>query len=119
VRRVLEQQGFTLIEARNGEEGLEIARHHSTPIDLLITDVVLPLMDGFELSRQLALIHPATKVLFVSGYAGESVAVRGGLKESGQQFLLKPFTRQQLSQKIQEILADQAGPGSSASGKTP
>jgi CheY-like chemotaxis protein len=106
VRRVLAQQGYVLLEARNAEEALHLVTERHQPIDLLITDVVLPHMDGFALSDRVKAICPQAKVLFVSGYAGDSVAVRGGLKESGEQFLLKPFTQDQLTVKVQALLKD-------------
>lgn len=108
VRRALEERGFVLLEARNGEEALQLAGERRSPIDLLMTDIVLPHMDGFTLSRRFAVLHPDTKVLFMSGYAGDSVAVRVGLKESGQHFLLKPFTKDQLNQKITAVLESPA-----------
>ena len=106
VRRVLAQQGYVLLEARNAEEALHLVTERHQPIDLLITDVVLPHMDGFALSDRVKASCPQAKVLFVSGYAGESVAVRGGLKESGEQILLKPFTQDQLTATVQELLKD-------------
>ena len=67
---------------------------HGGPIDLLVTDIVMPRMDGFTLSQRLEESHPETRVLFLSGQADQSRTVRGGLK--GQAFLLKPFTHSTL-----------------------
>lgn len=114
VRRVLEQRGYVLIEARNAEEALHLAEERPDPIDLLMTDVVLPHMDGFELAARFRARRPETRVLLISGYAADSVAVRGGLKESGEQFLLKPFTKDQLVRKIHKVLESPVSGGAAA-----
>ncbi len=106
---MLEGQGYKLLEARNGKEGVQIATEYQHPIHLLVTDVVMPHASGFDLVRDLAASHPEAKVLYLSGYADDSVAVRGGLKESGEAFLLKPFTREALAQKIRDLLGDSPG----------
>lgn len=107
--RMLEAGGYRLLEACNGEDAARIARDYKEPIHLLVTDIVMPRASGFDVVRDLAASHPEAKVLYVSGYADDSVAVRGGLKESGEAFLLKPFTREALAQKIREVLG--ASPG--------
>jgi len=84
LRRALLGQGYRLLEAKDGEEALGLAADDRTPIALLVTDVVMPRMDGFTLSKRLVESHPETRVLFLSGQASQSMAVRGGLKESGQ-----------------------------------
>ncbi len=104
LRRALEGQGYQLLEACNGHEALGLLANHHGPIDLLVTDVVMPRMDGFTLSDRLGESHPETRVLFVSGQADQSAAVRGGLKETGRTFLLKPFTHKTLLQTIREQL---------------
>ncbi len=104
LRRALLGQGYRLLEAKDGEEALSLAADDRTPIALLVTDVVMPRMDGFTLSKRLVESHPETRVLFLSGQASQSMAVRGGLKESGQAFLLKPFTHHCLLQTIREQL---------------
>ncbi len=104
ILRSLENQGFQLLEARNGKEALSLAADHRGPIDLLVTDVVMPRMDGFTLGKRLVESHPETLVLFISGQADQSVAIRGGLKETGQAFLLKPFTRDGLIRTIRDQL---------------
>ncbi len=107
--KMLEGYGYKLLEARNGKEGVQIATEYTQPIHLLVTDVVMPHASGFDLVRGLAASHPETKVLYLSGYADDSVAVRGGLKESGEAFLLKPFTREALAEKIRDLLGDSPG----------
>ncbi len=109
MREMLEAGGYRLLAARDGKEGVQIASVFTHPIHLLVTDVVMPYGGGFDLAQDLTASHPETKVLYLSGYADDSVAVRGGLKESGEAFLLKPFTREQLAQKIREVLADSPG----------
>jgi len=104
IRRALEGQGYQLLEACNGQEALVIAADHGGTIDLLVTDVVMPRMDGFTLGQRLSESHPETRVLFLSGQADQSVAVRGGLKEAGEAFLLKPFTHEHLLRTIRDRL---------------
>ena len=109
IRRVLEGHGYQLIEARNGHEALGLAADHRGPIDLLLTDVMMPRMDGFTLGERLVESHPETRVLFLSGQADQSLAVRGGLKEAGTAFLLKPFTHASLLQTIRAQLDSEPG----------
>jgi two-component system cell cycle sensor histidine kinase/response regulator CckA len=105
IRRVLEGEGYEMLEAGNGDEALALAAGHSGQIDLLLTDAVMPRMDGFMLQERLNTSRPDTRVLFLSGYADQSVTVRGGLREAGQAFLLKPFTRHTLLQSVHSQLA--------------
>ena len=111
VHRMLEAAGFGLIEAPSGEQALSLARRTRGSIDLLVTDIVLPHMDGFDLAEAITRLHPETRVLYMSGYADRSVAVRGGLKEVDAPFLLKPFTKSQLEQKVAEALSAPTGGG--------
>ena len=106
MRRMLEGRGYQLLEASNGMDGIKIAADYDQPIHLLVTDVVMPHASGFDLAQDLRASHPETKVLYLSGYAADSVAVRGGLKESGQAFLSKPFTKEELLQKIRDVLTE-------------
>jgi len=108
IRRALESLGYQLLEACNGAQALELASHHQGEIDLLLTDVVMPRMDGFTLRDKLAESRPTTRVLFLSGYADQSTTVRGGLDETGEAFLLKPFTRDRLLASIQSRLSVEA-----------
>ena len=86
------------------DAALDILRQARHEITLLITDIVMPHMDGFDLVSQVARSSPETKVLFISGYAEQSIAVRGGLKEGGHAFLLKPFTPDELTLTIDRVL---------------
>ena len=104
IRRSLESQGYQLLEASNGDEAIRLAVSHVDPIDLLVTDVVMPRMDGFTLGERLSEPHPETRVLFMSGQADQMATVRGGLKKTGQAFLLKPFTPDRLIQTVRAYL---------------
>ncbi len=102
-RRALERRGYAVLEAWNGQEALGIAERHPSPIHLLVTDVVMPGMNGRELGAHVARQRPDMKVLYVSGYPDESV-VRDGLVEPGLAFLQKPFTQGTLARKVREVL---------------
>ena len=81
-RGVLEEGGYTILEARNGVEALEICKAHDCQIDLLMTDVVMLQMGGRELAERLAHIYPQMQILFTSGYTDDAV-VRHGALEAG------------------------------------
>jgi len=89
--------GYRVLQALNGEQALRLARAQAGPIDLLITDVVMPGMSGFDVAQQIEQLHPETKILFISGYAAQARAKRG------IKMLHKPFTRAQLAEKLREI----------------
>ncbi len=99
--------GYVVLEAANGEEAVLVARRHSGPIHVLVTDVVLPGMNGRELAGQLAVSRPEMKVLFVSGYS-ESVISHRGVLDSGIEYLPKPFTPEGLAAKVREVLGTKA-----------
>jgi PAS domain S-box-containing protein len=102
VHYALASYGYEVIEARGGAEGLERARAHRGPIDLLITDVIMPEVNGRRLAEALSAERPGLKVMFVSGYTDDLVD-RGVLEATGA-FLQKPFTSLKLAQKVREIL---------------
>jgi hypothetical protein len=108
-RQALARQGYTVLEAPNGAEALQIAASHPGPIHLLLTDVVMPGLSGRQLSDQLALLRPETKVLYTSGYTDDAV-VRHGVLEAGIAYLQKPFTVDGLARKVREVL-DRPIPG--------
>ncbi len=103
MRRMLEAHGYRVLEARNGHEATALAEAHRAPIDLLVTDVGMPGLSGFDVVHMVIDSHPETKVLFITGQA-DHVAVRGGLKESRRPFLLKPYTQVALAEKIRDVL---------------
>jgi len=101
--RALRNKGYTVLEARNGEAALEMLGAGATPIDLLITDVVMPGMDGPTLIRQVREKRPELKVIFISGYTEDSFRKRLGEGETVH-FLPKPFSLQQLAGKVKEVM---------------
>jgi signal transduction histidine kinase len=100
---VLRQKGYTVLEAVNGEDAVRLLSQHEGPIDLLITDMIMPRMGGRELAHQVSLLRPDIKVLFISGYA-ETAIVHHGLLGPNTFFLAKPFTPLTLARKVREIL---------------
>ncbi len=102
-RQILEECGYTVIEARNGLDALEIYEQSDYKFDLLITDVVMPEMGGSQLAEILRTKSTDLKILFTSGYTDDAV-VRHGVIEDGSNFIQKPFTAEALTNKIREIL---------------
>jgi CheY-like chemotaxis protein len=102
-REILESLGYTVLEAGHGAEALERSASHGGHIDLLMTDQVMPHIDGHELATRLAAERPETRVLFVSGYA-EDDTTRETLPESRVAFLQKPYTAAALGTKIRWLL---------------
>jgi two-component system cell cycle sensor histidine kinase/response regulator CckA len=102
-RQFLVQSGYNVLEATDGEEALRAARAHGGPIDLMITDVVMPRMGGPKLAERLVDERPDMKVLFVSGYA-ENTVLRHGKIDVTTRFLQKPFSLKMLAGKVREIL---------------
>ncbi len=98
VAHLLTAAGYRLLQARDGDQALRLARARTSAIDLLITDVVMPGMSGFDVAQQVEKLHTETKVLFISGYAAQARA------KAGIKLLHKPFTRAQLAEKVREIL---------------
>jgi PAS domain S-box-containing protein len=96
-------RGYTVLEARNGLEALSVAKNHGAAIQLVVTDVVMPQMSGGELAREVEQLLPATKVLFVSGYPGQTI-VDHKVVDVESNFLQKPFTLRQLATKVRVVL---------------
>ncbi len=92
-----------MLEAEEGEGALEIARKHSGPIHLLLTEVVMPRISGRELAERLALERPDCRALFMSGYSNGAISDRGILLE-GTALLEKPFTSERLGSSVREAL---------------
>jgi two-component system cell cycle sensor histidine kinase/response regulator CckA len=99
----LESNGFRVLSAANGEAALEIASRHSGIFDLLLTDVVMPGMNGRVLAEKLSLRQPGLKVLFMSGYTDSFIAGHGVLQK-GTNLLHKPFTEEIFIRKVREVL---------------
>jgi len=99
----LREAGYTTIEAENGDQALSRAAKIDLPIDLLVTDVIMPLMDGKTLSEELTASYPGLKTLFVSGYTAHAIA-RHGVLDKGLDFIEKPFNRNTLLTRVRKIL---------------
>ena len=99
----LEVYGYTVIEAESPENGLQIASTYKGTIHLLLTDVIMPNMNGRELYEKLAVIRPDLKVLFMSGYTDNVIAHHKVLDE-GISLLQKPFTVRGLTQRVRKVL---------------
>lgn len=102
-RQMLQRQGYTVLEAADVESAVAFTLNHEGPIDVLLTDVVMPGMNGRELGKRLTAKRPAMKVLYMSGYTEDTV-VRHGLLEPGIAYLQKPFTPDSLALKLRELL---------------
>ena len=103
VRSILEKNGYTVLEAHHGSEALRVALQHPGPIDLLLTDMVMPLMGGKLLAGKMINLRPGIKVLYMSGYS-ENAVIHHGILELGTAFLEKPFTVEALETKVRELL---------------
>jgi two-component system cell cycle sensor histidine kinase/response regulator CckA len=102
-RTILTQNGYRVLEASNGLEGVSVAKDHQGPIHLLLTDLVMPKLSGMEMVQQLTDLKPGMRVLFMSGYSEEMILNWGG-GWSSTNFLQKPFTLGVLTQKVREVL---------------
>jgi signal transduction histidine kinase len=102
-RAVLTRHGYTVLEARDGVEALHIVHTSSRPIHLVLTDVIMPVLGGYDLASQLQLTHPEIRFLYTSGYASDAVIHRHRIRP-GAAFLYKPFTPDQLAAKVREVL---------------
>jgi len=102
-KEVLETKGYQVLDAADGAAALELAGRHNGGLDLLVTDIVMPNLDGRQLARRLRDRHPGLPVLFTSGYTGDAVGQADGAIESTH-FLQKPFEIEALARKIRELL---------------
>jgi two-component system cell cycle sensor histidine kinase/response regulator CckA len=105
--RALRNKGYKVLEAKCGEDALERIRDGAEQIDLLITDVVMPRMDGPALIREVREIHPDLKVIFISGYTEDAFRQRLD-SDSEIHFLPKPFSLKQLAGKVKEVISGEA-----------
>lgn len=106
---VLISAGYKVLSAANGRAALKLLEDHPDRIDLLITDVVMPEMNGPQLAEQLLRLRPSLIVLFVSGYSGDALLHRGTI-ENGTAFLQKPFLPSALRGKVAELLGNPEQP---------
>ena len=102
-RQVLTRHGYTVLEARNGEDALRVAAEHTGSVHLLLTDVIMPEMNGRLLARRLAAQHPHSKVLYMSGYTDNAI-VHDGVLAAGIALLQKPFTPRALMRAVRKVL---------------
>ncbi len=103
----LTARGYKVLEAENGNAALDLAARHPESIHLVVTDVIMPGLSGHELAAQLLAIRPATKVLYLSGYAEDAFAMPHAV-DAQKAFLQKPFTLQNLFRKVREVLGSSA-----------
>ena len=99
----LSQLGYTVLQAANGSDAMYLAQNHKLPIDLLLTDIVMPGMSGRELAQKFVIKYPAAKVLYMSGYTDDTI-VRHGIEEGAVALLTKPFTMEAIARKVREVL---------------
>jgi CheY-like chemotaxis protein len=99
----LRLRGYTVLEAKDGQDALSVAANHATIIHLAVTDVVMPRISGGQFARELNTIRPDTRVLFVSGYAGQTI-MDHKVVDVEHNFLQKPFTLRQLANKVRAVM---------------
>src|SRR5947208_2078935 len=102
-RQVLERHGYTVLEAPSAEAALDIATRYSGAIHLLLTDVVMPGLNGRQLATRLADLRPDARVIFMSGYTDDAVT-RHGVLEPGSAYVQKPFTPDAIARRVREVL---------------
>ena len=107
ISEALEHSGYRVLLANDGTEALRICQEHSGPIHLLLTDVVMPNMNGRDLVQRLKNIRSGIRIIFMSGYTND-VVVQHGLSDASVEFMQKPFTGNELVHKIAELLSGDA-----------
>ena len=105
VLEVLKSQGYSVLEAADDKDALLICQQYKDTIHLLVSDVVLPGVNGPALARQLVALHPEMKLLFMSGYTEDAI-VHHGVLDKGVNYIQKPFTMEGLARKVWEVLAN-------------
>jgi len=101
---ILKRQGYIVLSASLPSRALEIAQEHEGIIDLLITDIIMPEMNGNELANDFSYISPVTKILLMSGYTGDIIS-KQALLNSNMQFIEKPFSGKDMKEKVKEMLS--------------
>jgi two-component system cell cycle sensor histidine kinase/response regulator CckA len=107
-RRILARSGFTVIEGHDGVDGIQVAKHHQGPIDLILTDVFMPRMGGRKMVQCLTSVCPSAKVIYMSGFLQDETR-RRQLVEPDKPFLQKPFSVDGLINAVRGVLSGQAG----------
>ncbi len=100
---ILGRQGYSVLDASQGDDALAISEKHKGPIHLILVDVVMPGISGTELTKRLAFLRPETKILYMSGYTDNAI-VHHGVLEKGVNYIQKPFTIDELTRKVREAL---------------
>ncbi|MEO8193453.1 MAG: ATP-binding protein [Gemmatimonadales bacterium] len=106
--RILRRNGYRVLEAANGAEALSLCDSEPVPVDLIVTDIVMPTMGGAELAERIRKTQPDARILFTSGFT-ENAAVRQSFMQPGEAFIEKPFTPASLAQKARELLDSSGG----------
>ena len=109
ILKILERQGYRILEASNGDDALLLHERHGCRIDLILVDVVMPGMSGSELAKRLMSLYPKMKVLYMSGYTDNAI-VHHGVLEKGVNYIQKPFTMDGLTRKVREVLDKDSEP---------
>ena len=104
VREMLIREGYSVVGAGEGDEALQYAEQPDNPIDLLLTDIVMPQLNGRELADRVRSMRPGLRVLYMSGFMKEAILKYYGISITGIPFLQKPFTRETLARKVREVL---------------
>jgi len=107
-RMMLERKGYAVLSAATPAEALEKAKKHSDSIELLMSDVVMPEMNGRDLAEKIILLYPEIRLLFMSGYTADIIANQGVLDE-GVAFIQKPFSMADLTEKLRDVFGDSHG----------
>ena len=111
IQKSLVEGGYTVLIAKNGLQGVEMVKKHGESLDLVLSDIQLPHLDGFEFLQEVRRLLPDVGIVLMSGQI-DHIGIRGGLKESGERYLTKPFTKETLTEAIEETLRDRsAGAG--------
>ncbi len=106
--QILKDQGYNVLVAGNGADALRVSQQYNGDIHLLLTDVIMPQMNGQELAEQLRVTRPEIRVLFMSGYTGDAIAQRSALAPGTAPFIVKPLTLEKLTGKVRAVLDGQA-----------
>jgi len=105
---VLRESGYTVLSATCGADALQVVERYQCVIDILLTDVVMPGMNGRELADQVASLSPATKVLYMSGYTDDAIR-NHGVREQSLAVIAKPFTHETLIRRVSDALEGTPG----------
>jgi PAS domain S-box-containing protein len=101
--KILEKQGYRILETFNGDDALVACEKRKSPIHLMLADIIMPGMSGSELAKLLIPLYPEIKILYMSGYTDNAI-VRHGVLEKGVNYIQKPFTMEGLARKVREVL---------------